>query len=79
MMAKRGCCEICGKKSDILNGGCAIMLTFCRRHSTNLMNVSYCADCYNALLKEKFKTFADSACLDIVDIDDVDGKEQDDG
>ena len=63
-------CQICGNEADIINGGCALMVAFCRNHSTNLTNISFCKDCYNALLKEPIRRLADAACVDWYDIDD---------
>lgn len=37
-------CNCCGAPVDIENGGCAIMMAFCRQHSTTLTNVAFCAD-----------------------------------
>lgn len=57
-------CQLCKKEVDVNGGGCALMVAFCRNHSTNLTNISFCRDCYNALLKEPLKRLADAACVE---------------
>lgn len=39
-------CEICGKEVDFAAGGCALMMAVCRKHTVNLINHSYCSECY---------------------------------
>ncbi len=34
-------CKFCGCEADIVGGGCAIMMAFCRIHSTTLLNLTY--------------------------------------
>ena len=57
-------CQLCKKEVDVNNGGCALMVAFCRNHSTNLSNISFCRDCYKALLQEPIRKLADAACLE---------------
>ena len=56
-------CNICGKNVDVNNGGCALMMAFCRKDTTNLINVSFCADCYNRFVKEHFEALNEDACM----------------
>lgn len=58
-------CNICGNEVDFEKGGAALMLAFCHKHTTNLINVSFCADCYHALLEQNLKKLADGACLNM--------------
>lgn len=60
-------CNICGGEVDIHNGGAAILMAFCRNHATSLTNVSVCAECYERLLKDKTKAFADALCVELWD------------
>ena len=45
-------CNLCGADVDFEHGGAAIMLAFCRGHSTTLTNVAYCAECYENMMHE---------------------------
>ena len=65
-----GNCQLCGKNVDMDNGGCALMITFCRNHSTNLADISYCNDCYNEILKKPVQILAYAACLEWLGVDD---------
>lgn len=65
-------CQICKKEVDVNNGGCALMVTFCRNHSTNLTNISFCRDCYKALLQEPIRRLADAACVEWFGVEDDD-------
>lgn len=58
-------CNICGEEVDVNNGGCAIMLAFCRNHSTTLTNVSFCRDCYYLLIEDHLKKLNENARLHI--------------
>lgn len=69
-------CQICGKEVDVNNGGCALMVAFCRNCSTNLTNIGFCGECYNALLKEPIKKLADAACVEWYGIDDEEESKQ---
>lgn len=68
-------CQLCSKDVDINNGGAALMIAFCRNHSTNLTNISFCKDCYNALLKEPIRRLADAACVEWYGIDEMEDDE----
>lgn len=63
-------CHLCGNAFNINNGGAALMIVVCRNTYTNLTNVSFCEDCYNALLKEPIKKLAEAACVEWYGIDD---------
>ena len=63
-------CQLCGNAVNINNGGAALMIAVCRNTCTNLTNVSFCKDCYNALLKEPIKKLAEAACVEWYGIDD---------
>ena len=63
-------CQLCNKEVDINDGGCALMIAFCRNHSANLSNVCFCKGCYNALLKEPIRALANAACVEWFGIDD---------
>lgn len=63
-------CQLCGNNVDINNGGAALMITICRNNYTNLTNVSFCKNCYDALLKEPIKKLAEAACVEWYGIDD---------
>lgn len=65
-------CQICKKEVDVNNGGCALMVAFCRNHSTNLTNISFCRDCYKALLQEPIRRLADAACVEWFGVEDDD-------
>lgn len=67
---KRTKCNICGAEVDYFTGGCALQMAFCRKHDTTLTNISFCAECYGNLLKNKFKAFADAACIEIGGMED---------
>ena len=58
-------CNICGKPASIDNGGCVLQMAFIRKWSTTLTNISFCAECYDNLLREKFKAFVDAANMDV--------------
>ena len=58
-------CNICGKPASIDNGGCAMQMAFIRKGATTLTNVSFCAECYDNLLREKFKAFVDAANMEV--------------
>ena len=68
-------CQLCNRDVDINSGGAALMIAFCRNHSTNLTNISFCKDCYNALLKEPIRKLADAACVEWYGIDDMEDEE----
>lgn len=65
-------CQLCKKEVDVNNGGCALMVAFCRNHSTNLSNISFCRDCYKALLQEPIRRLADAACVEWLGVEDDD-------
>ena len=65
--------QLCKKEVDVNNGGCSLMVAFCRNHSTNLSNISFCRDCYKALLQEPIRKLADAACLEWYGVEDDDG------
>lgn len=65
-------CQLCKKEVDVNDGGCALMVAFCRNHSTNLTNISFCRECYDALLKEPLKRLADAACVEWYGVEDDD-------
>lgn len=58
-------CNKCRKEVDVNNGGCAIMLAFCHNHSTNLINVSFCSDCYDELVDKELRVLNEKANLRI--------------
>lgn len=62
-------CNICGKPASIYNGGCAMQMAFIRKGSTTLTNVSFCAECYDDLLREKFKAFVDAANMEVAGLE----------
>ena len=65
-------CQLCKKEVDVNDGGCALMIAFCRNHSTNLSNISFCRDCYKVLLQEPIRKLADAACLKWYGVEDDD-------
>lgn len=65
-------CQLCKKEVDVNDGGCALMVAFCRNHSTNLTNISFCRDCYKALLQEPIRRLADAACVEWFGVEDDD-------
>ena len=58
-------CNFCNREIDILDGGCALMMAFCRKHTINLINVSFCKDCYNAFLDKHMRAMNEDARLSI--------------
>lgn len=56
-------CKLCGAKVDVNGGGAAIMIAFCVRHTTNMINLSYCKDCYDVIVKKRLKALDDAAEL----------------
>ena len=48
-------CHKCGAKVDVNNGGCAMMIAFCRNHTTNLINLSFCRDCYDTFIDHNLR------------------------
>lgn len=66
-------CNLCKREVDINDGGCALMMAFCRKHTTNLINISFCKDCYNAFLDRHMRAMNEDACLNI-SFDDGEGK-----
>lgn len=65
-------CQLCKKEVDVNNGGCALMVAFCRNNSTNLSTISFCRDCYKALLQEPIRRLADAACVEWFGVEDDD-------
>lgn len=63
-------CEICGKEVDFVAGGCALMMAVCRKHNTNLINQSYCAECYDQFLADPLHELARKAALNLI-LEDV--------
>ena len=63
-------CNICGAKVDFFDGGGALQLAFCRRRSLRMSTISFCAKCYDVVLREKFKAFAEAALLDVSELED---------
>jgi len=59
-------CNLCDGDVDITSGGCAIMMAFCRKHTTNLINVSFCSECYEKFLAEPMRILNDAASLNII-------------
>lgn len=66
-------CHKCNKEVDVNNGGCAIMLAFCRNHTTNLINLSYCHDCYNTFVDHDLRNLNAVANLGLI-FGDKDGE-----
>lgn len=58
-------CKICGAEVDVNGGGAAIMMAFCVRHTTNMINLSYCKDCYEIIVKKRLKALDDAAELNM--------------
>ena len=58
-------CSICNEAVDVNNGGCAIMLAFCRNHSTTLTNVSFCKECYDLFVDKNLRELDKTAYLKI--------------
>lgn len=75
-MMRENKCQICDEDVDINSGGAALMITFCRNHFTNMTNICFCKDCYNALLKEPIKRLADAACVEWYGIDETEEKNE---
>ena len=63
-------CNCCGAEVDIVNGGCALLMAFCRKHTTTLTNIALCRDCYEALIDEDLRKLNVNAGLGIVFDDD---------
>ena len=63
-------CQLCGNNVDINNGGAALTITIFRNNWANLTDVSFCKNCYDALLKEPIKKLAEAACVEWYGIDD---------
>lgn len=72
-MSNMNKCNLCNREVDINDGGCALMMAFCRQHTTNLINISFCKDCYNAFLDKHLRAMNYDACLNI-DFGDEDGE-----
>ena len=68
-------CNLCGREVDVIDGGCALMMAFCYKHTTNLINLSFCGDCYNAFLDKHLRAINEDACLNINfgDMEEQDG------
>lgn len=62
-------CNICGKPASVGDGGCALQMAFIRKGSTTLTNISFCAECYDNLLREKLKAFVDAANMDVIGLE----------
>lgn len=45
-------CNICGGEVSYQDGGVALMMAFCIKNTTNLINLSFCNECYNVLLEK---------------------------
>ena len=58
-------CNICNTKTDINEGGAALMMTLCVGHSTNLINVSLCKECYQMFAEKPLKELNKKAMLNI--------------
>ena len=58
-------CNICNTKTDINEGGAALMMTLCVGHSTNLINVSLCKECYQMFAEKPLKELNEKAMLNI--------------
>ena len=69
-------CNICGHEVKVEDGGCALMMAFCRRHTTNLINLAFCKSCYEMFLEEPLHLLNKNAMLNIVfgDEDGGDGE-----
>lgn len=59
-------CYKCGKEVDINSGGCAMMIAFCRKHTTTLINVSYCRVCYEKFVDYDLRNLNAVANLGII-------------
>lgn len=59
-------CNICGAEVNLLTGGCALQIAVCREHNANLLNLSYCADCYKNLIEAPLKKLSDAGCMDLI-------------
>ncbi len=58
-------CNICDREVDVNNGGAALMLAFCHNHTTNLINVSVCKECYYMFLEKPMKLLKENVGLNI--------------
>ena len=58
-------CHKCHKEVDVNNGGCAIMLAFCHNHSTDLINVAFCSNCYYEFIDKDIRLLNEKANLRI--------------
>lgn len=63
-------CHKCGKEVDVNAGGCAMMIAFCRNHTTNLINLSFCRDCYDKFIDYDLRNLNVVADLGILFGDD---------
>lgn len=68
-MSAKGC-NLCGAEVDFANGGAALLMAFCRGHSTTLTNVSYCAECYKNMMDEDLRRLSANCGL-MIDFGDL--------
>lgn len=68
-------CNLCDREVNIQEGGCALMMAFCHKSTTNLINISFCKGCYDAFLDKHMRAMNEDACLNIAFGDEVDRNE----
>ena len=63
-------CNLCGAEVDFNSGGAAILMAFCRGHSTTLTNVAYCGECYKHMMDEDLRRLSANCGL-MIDFGDL--------
>lgn len=70
-------CNICDCEVDYEGGGCAIMMAHVYDHTTSLINVSYCKDCYRKFVFKPMRQLNAAGYMNILLEEDSDGTERD--
>lgn len=58
-------CNICNSKTDITEGGVALMMAMCIKSTTNFCNIALCEKCYKAFAEKPLKELNEKAMLNI--------------
>ena len=63
-MSKFNKCNICGEKiNEIEEHGGSILMAFSIKNTTNMINHSFCKECYEKFVDEKLRALDESAQL----------------
>ena len=63
-------CAVCKTKTDVVNGGIALMVAMCIESTTNFCNMALCEKCYKKYAEKPLRELSEKAKLSLYFGDD---------